>query len=87
MKNNQSLHLTIKQPPDPKPVRTIGIFDDPDGPHIPQLINHFLTALDFEPKSLEFEGNVRDEVLKLLTTQKPVAVAKQGKLTIVYFQE
>jgi hypothetical protein len=87
MKNNQSLHLTIKQPPNPKPIRTIAILDDPDNPNVPQLINHFLAGIDFEPKSQEFEGNVKDEVLKLLTSQKPIAVARQGRITVVYFQE
>jgi len=87
MKNNQSIHLTIKQPPNPKPIRTIGIFDDPDNPAIRQVIDHFLNTLDFEPKSKEFSDNVKDEVLKLITTQKPIAVAKKGTLTLVYFQE
>jgi|JI10StandDraft_1071094.scaffolds.fasta_scaffold354725_5 hypothetical protein len=87
MQSNQSIHLTIKQPPNPKPIRTIGIFDDPDNPAIRQVIDHFLNTLDFEPKSKEFSDNVKDEVLKLITTQKPIAVAKKGTLTLVYFQE
>ena len=87
MKNNQSLHLTIKQPPDPKPVKTLGMFDDPDNPALRQVIDHFLNTMAFEPKSDEFSNNVKDEVLKLLSTQKAIAVAKKGTLTIVYFQE
>ena len=87
MKNNQSIHLTIKQPPDPKPVRSLGIFDDPDNPAIRQVIDHFLNTLDFDPKSQEFTDNVKDEVLKLISTQKVVGVAKKGTLTLVYFQE
>jgi len=87
MKNNQSVHLTIKQPPNPKPVRTLGIFDDPDNPAIHQVVYHFLNTLEFEPKSQEFSDNVKDEVLKLISTQKAIAVAKKGTLTIVYFQE
>jgi hypothetical protein len=87
LKNNQSIHLTIKQPPDPKPVRSLGIFDDPDNPTIRQVIDHFLNTLDFDPKSQEFTDNVKDEVLKLISTQKVLGVAKKGTLTLVYFQE
>lgn len=86
MKNNQSLHLTIKQPPDPNPVRSLGVFDDITNTYLPQLISNFLSGIDFEPKSPEFVENVKDEVLKLLTESKPIAVAKQGDITIVYFQ-
>jgi len=86
LKNNQSVHVTIKQPPDPKPIKTLGMFDDPDNPALRQVIDHFLNTLDFEPKSNEFLDNVKDEVLKLLSSQKPIAVAKKGTLTVVYFQ-
>lgn len=86
MKDNQSLHLTIKQPPNPEPIKTLGIFSDPDNPELIQVIRHFLTTNKFEPKSEEFEGNVKDEVLKLISTQKPIAVSRMGKLTAVYFQ-
>lgn len=63
------------------------MFDDPDNPALRQVIDHFLNTLDFEPKSNEFLDNVKDEVLKLLSSQKPIAVAKKGTLTVVYFQE
>lgn len=86
MKSNQSIHLTIKQPPNPNPVRTLGIFEDPDNPSLKQIIDHFLNTLDFEPKDQEFIDNVKDEVLKLLSTQKVVGVAKKGPLTLVYFK-
>ena len=86
MKNNQSLHLTIKQPPNPNPVKTLGIFDDLDNPNLPQVINQFISGTTFEPHSQEFDGNVKDEVLKLISSEKPIAVARQGNLTVVYFQ-
>lgn len=86
MKNNQSLHLTIKQPPNPNPIKTLGIFDDLDNPNLPQVINQFIDGITFNPHSQEFEGNVKDEVLKVVAMYKPIAVAKQGNLTVVYFQ-
>lgn len=87
MKNNQSIHIAIKQPPNPNPVKTLGIFDDLDNPHIAQVVSSFLQHTKFEPKSKEFTDNVKDEVLKLIATCKPIAVARQGTLTVVYFQE
>jgi hypothetical protein len=86
MKNNQSLHLTIKQPPNPNPIKTLGIFDDLDNPNLPQVINSFIDGITFNPHSQEFEGNVKDEVLKVVAMYKPIAVLKQGNLTVVYFQ-
>lgn len=85
MKDNQSLHITIKQPPNPNPIKTLGIFDDPDNPAIPQVINSFLQN-PFETKSKEFTENVKDEALKLLTTKKVIAVARQGTLDVIYLQ-
>lgn len=87
MKNNQSLHLTIKEPPNPEPIRTLGIFDDPDNPNLPHLISSFLNPITFAPKSSEFKENVKDEVLKLLSEEKPIAVSRQGTFTLVYFQK
>lgn len=85
--SNQSLHLTIKKPPDPNPVKTLGIFDDLDNPNLPQVIHHFISGTAFEPKSEEFETNVKDEVLKLLVSEKTIAVARKGDLTLVYLQK
>lgn len=86
MKSNQSVHLTIKEPPDPQPIKTLGIFDDPDNPNIPQLIQLYLSGIVFQPKDVEFTQNVKDEVLKLLSSHKILGVASQGNLTTVIFQ-
>lgn len=84
MKSNQSLHITIKEPPNPEPVRTIGIFDDLDAPSLPSIVSAFLAATRFDPKSSEFQQNVKDEVLALLTKEKVVAVRREADVTIVY---
>lgn len=86
MQDHHSLHLTIKHPPNPDPIRTLGIFDDPDNPDLKKVISHFLDTMAFEPKSTEFLENVKDEVLKLLSSTKPIAVARKDNITIVYFQ-
>lgn len=86
MKSNQSLHLSIKEPPNPQPIKTLGIFDDPDNPSIPQLIQLYLSGIVFQPKDIEFKQNVKDEVLKLLASHKIIGVCSQGNLTTVIFQ-
>lgn len=86
MKSNQSLHLTIKEPPNPQPIKTLGIFDDPDNPNLPQLISLYLSGVVFQPKDIEFSQNVKDEVTKLLISHKIIGVATQGNLTTVIFQ-
>ena len=87
MKSNQSLHLTIKEPPNPQPIKTLGIFDDPDNPNLPQLISLYLSGVVFQPKDIEFSQNVKDEAMKLLATHKIIGVATQGNLTTVIFQQ
>lgn len=86
MKPNQSLHLTIKEPPNPQPIKTLGIFDDPDNPNLPQLISLYLSGVVFQPKDIEFTENVKDEVIKLIASHKIIGVATQGNLTTVIFQ-
>lgn len=87
MKNAQSLHLTVKQPPNPEPIKTLGVFANLDNPAIKDVIYHYLGTVEYEPKSDEFVGNVKDEVLKLLSSSTPIAVSKlSGNLTVVYFQ-
>jgi hypothetical protein len=66
MKSNQSLHLTIKQPPNPNPVRTLGVFTELDNPALPVIIQSFLSNTKFDSKDHVFHENLRDEVLKLL---------------------
>lgn len=87
MKDNQSIHITIKQPPNPEPVRSLGIFEDPDNPAIPQLIQSLISGIKFEPKSSEFDINVKDEAYKLLGHAKPIGMIRQGKLVAIYLQE
>lgn len=80
------MHLSIQQPPNPQPIKTLGIFDDPDNPNIPQLLQLYLSGVVFEPKDNEFRENVKDEVLKLLASHTVIGVAKQGDLISVVFQ-
>lgn len=89
MKDNQSLHLTIKEPPNPEPVKTLGVFTNLDNPAIKEVIYHYIKSLAViaEPQSDEFINNVKDEVLKLLTSATPIAVSRQNNITIVYFKE
>ena len=87
MNSNESLHLTVKRPPDPHPVKTLGVFDDLNNPNLPQLIQLYLSGIVFQPKDAEFTQNVKDEVLKLLSSHKIIGVASQGNLTTVIFQQ
>lgn len=86
MESNQSLHITIKEPADPNPKKTLGVLDDLDNPNLPQVIQHFLSATAFKPKSTEFEDNVKEEVLKLLSQTKTIGVAREGNIFLVYLQ-
>ena len=86
MNGDESLHITVKKPPDPNPIRTIGVFDDPQSPVIGATVEHFLSNCGV-PKDLEFIENVKDEVLKLLSTHSIVAVAREGKLVTVYLND
>jgi hypothetical protein len=76
MKSNQSLHITIKQPPNPKPVRSLGIFESTNNTNIAQVITHFLQVLEQEPKDPEFTQNVKDEAMKLLLDRQVIAVSR-----------
>lgn len=87
MKSNQSIHLSIKEPPNPEPVTTLGIFTDLDNPAVPQLIQSYIVGINFEPKDSTFEGNVKDEVLKLIANQKILGVSRKGLITSVHFSE
>jgi hypothetical protein len=87
MKSDQSLHITIKQPANPHPIQTLGILEDLDNPNLPRIVQSFLDGTVFEPKSNDFRENVKEEVLQLLAKEKPIAAAKKGDLTIVYFQK
>lgn len=86
LKSNQSIHISIQEPPNPKPISSLAILQDPDNPNIPQLIQLYLSGIIFQPKDTEFIGNVKDEVLKLLGTTKVIGVARKGNLTTVVFQ-
>jgi hypothetical protein len=74
---NQSVHLTIKEPPNPNPVRTLGIFELPIEPSI---INAFLSGVGGLPKDAEFIDNVKDEVLKVLSQGTVQSVARSDNL-------
>ena len=86
MKSNQSIHITINEPPNPKPVKSLGILTDPDNPNIPQLIQLYLSGVVFDPKDNEFRENVKDEVIKLLASHNIIGAAKQGNLVSVVFE-
>lgn len=86
MKPNQSIHISIQEPPNPKPISALAVLQDPDNPAIPQLIQLYLSGIVFDPKNTEFIDNVKDEVLKLLGTAKVLGVARKGNITTVVFQ-
>ena len=86
MKPNETIHITIKKPPDPNPVRSLGVFDDPDNPNILRMIELTLAGVTFEPKDNEFKDNVKDEVLKLLAEQKVIGAMRKNNITCVFFQ-
>lgn len=87
MNSNQSIHISIQEPPNPKPIKTLGILTDPDNPNVQQLISLYLSGIVFDPKDTEFIENVKDEVLKLVATHKIVGVARQGNLISVVFEQ
>lgn len=86
MKSNQSLHLVVKEPPNPQPAKSLGIFDDLDNPNLPQILKAYLDGTAFELKSEEFKANVRTEVLRLLENGTVLTVARQGNILNVTIQ-
>jgi hypothetical protein len=81
MKPNQSIHVTIRQPPNPEPVRSLGILGSELGADtITTLVSRFLVN---EPtyKDPEFLQNVKDEVLKALASGNVISVIREGSLT------
>ena len=87
MKSNQSIHISIQEPPNPTPIRSLGILTDPDNPNVQQLISLYLSGIVFSPKDAEFTNNVKDEVLKLIASNNIVGVIKQGNLISVVFEQ
>lgn len=87
MKSNQSVHISIKQPPDPNPVRSIGIFEHTSDPSLASVIHHFLLGMIQEPKEPSFTQNVKDEAMKLLMERRVLAVARMEDGTeIIYLK-
>lgn len=87
MKPNQSIHVTIRQPPDPEPVRSLGILGSEIGTEtITKLVTHFL---ENEPtyKDPEFLNNVKDEVLKALANGTVLTVVREGNLVHITIQQ
>lgn len=87
MNSNQIINISLQEPPNPKPIKSLGLITDPDNPNVPQLIQLYLSGVVFQPKDTEFINNVKDEVLKLLGTHKIIGVAKQGNLISVVFEQ
>lgn len=80
MQSNESLHLTIKKPPNPNPTSTIAILshtDDLDS--LLTIVRHYLSGVTSVPKDVEFLDNVKDEVLKALSTGTVLTVARHTK--------
>ena len=70
---NQSIHITIKEPP--KTVRSIGIFDTDE--IVLSIIQRFLEG---EPKSPEFVQNTTEEVYLLLTHSRVLTVTHEDEI-------
>jgi len=87
MLQNQSLHIHIKEPPNPNPIRTLGVFANLSETALRPIIESFLSEIQAEPHSEEFEGNVRDEVLKILATGTVLSVARRDGIMQVYIKE
>lgn len=87
MKSNQSLHLTIKQPPNPNPVRTIAVFSDVSDKALPGILTAYLSEVKAMPKDAKFLENVKDEVLQALATGTVLTVAREGKLLHITIRE
>jgi hypothetical protein len=85
MKSNQSVHISIKQPPDPNPVRSLGIFEHTSDPSLASVIHQFLIGLTQEPKNLDFTQNVKDEAMKLLMERRVLAVSRMEDGTEVIY--
>ena len=72
LKPNQSVHITIKEPP--ITVKSIGIFDD-DSIIVP-IIERFLSGNT--PRNQEFKDNTREEIYLLLAQSKVLTVAVES---------
>lgn len=84
MKSNQSLHISVKQPPNPNPVRSIAVFDDLSNPTLPAMIQTLLSGIPNVPKDEEFKQNVREEALQALLKGTVCSVTRMdGHLVIV----
>lgn len=68
MKPNQSIHITIKEPP--LTVRSIGVFDSDE--LIPDIVRKFLT--EYTPSDA-FKQNTREEVMQLLALSNILTVS------------
>lgn len=77
LKPNQSVHITIKEPP--LTVRSIGIFDDSS--IIVPIVERFIN--DTSPRSQEFINNAREEVLQLLAKSSILTVSVESNIYTV----
>lgn len=86
MKSNQSIHISIKEPPNPKPIRSLGLFENSNEPSLIEVISQFIKGFNLDPKDPTFVENVKDEAMKLLATRKVIAVAREGQLEVIYLK-
>jgi len=77
---NQTISLSIKEPPNPEPVRTLGIFALPVDLSI---IEAFLSGVPAPAHDATFLGNVKDEVLKALAECQVLTVMRQDKILTI----
>jgi hypothetical protein len=87
MLQSQSLHIHIKEPPNPNPIRTLGVFSNLSDSALRSIIESFLSEIQAEPHSEEFEGNVRDEVYKILSTGTVLSVCRRDGYMQVNIRE
>lgn len=86
IKPNQSLHVTIKEPPNPEPISTLGIFTALPNDALRTVLDIFLSEVT-DAKAVDFTENVKDEVRKALQAGKVLAVSRLNGILTVYIQE
>jgi len=87
MKSNQSLHITVKEPPNPEPVRSLGALSSLDSTTLLLVINKFLVEEGFTPKDAEFLQNCREEALKAITLGTVLTAARENGHTYIVIKD
>jgi uncharacterized protein YqhQ len=87
MKSNQSLHLTVKQPPNDQPIKSLGIFSSLNDESIMTIIQSFLSEITAEEKDTTFTQNVREEAIKVILAGEVISVSRNQGILIIHVRE